>query len=87
MRFIDRKDAGNKLAEALVKYMGEKVIIFALHRGVVVLGAEIAKKLRAPLDLIIKKKIGHPVNSEYAICAINEEGYSICNPAEVNKVD
>jgi len=87
MIFKDRKDAGIKLAKALEKYMGEDVIIFALPRGGVPLGFEIAKKLAAPLDLIITKKIGHPMNAEYAICALAEEGSPVCNTAEVNNVD
>lgn len=87
MIFRDRKDAGIKLAKALEKYKGEDVIIFALPRGGVPLGVEIAKKLTAPLDLIITKKIGHPMNAEYAICAIAEDGSPVCNSAEVNNVD
>jgi len=87
MLFHDRKDAGIQLAEALKKYKGEDVVVFALPRGGVVLGVEIANKLHAPLDLVITKKIGHPTNPEYAICAVAEDGEPICNAFEVNKVD
>lgn len=87
MRFTDRKDAGIRLAKALEKYKGEDVIVYALPRGGVPLGVEIAKKLNAPLDLIITKKIGHPTNPEYAICALAEEGDPVCNPAEVDGID
>ena len=87
MFFKDRKEAGIKLAQALEKYQGEEAIVFALPRGGVVLGVEIAKKLGVPLDLIITKKIGHPMNEEYAICAIAEEGDPVCNEAEVKRVD
>jgi len=87
MLFKNRKDAGIKLAQALEKYKDEDVIVLALPRGGVVLGEEIANKLHAPLDILLTKKIGHPMNSEYAICAITEDGDPICNSAEVEKVD
>jgi len=87
MLFKNRKDAGIKLAQALEKYKDEDAIVLALPRGGVVLGEEIANKLHAPLDILLTKKIGHPMNSEYAICAITEDGDPICNSAEVKNVD
>ena len=57
MVFQNRKEAGIKLAEALSKFKDDDVIVFALPRGGVVLGVEIAEKLDAPLDLVITKKI------------------------------
>lgn len=87
MIFRDRTDAGIKLADILEKYKGEDVVVFALPRGGVVLGVEIANRLSAPLDLIITKKIGHPTNEEYAICAIAEDGEPVCNSTEVGNVD
>ena len=83
MRFRDRTDAGIRLANALAKYQGEDLIIYALPRGGVPLGVEIAKRLNAPLDLLITKKIGHPRNPEYAIGAITEDGDPVCNQEEV----
>ncbi|OQB48408.1 MAG: putative phosphoribosyl transferase [Firmicutes bacterium ADurb.Bin153] len=87
MRFKDRREAGSRLAGPLKAYKGEDVVIYALPRGGVVLGAEIAKALGAPLDLIIPRKIGHPQNPEYAICAVTETGPPICNQEEVEHVD
>ena len=87
MYFKDRKDAGIRLGEALVQYKNQDVIVYALPRGGVVLGKEISDQLQAPLDLVITKKIGHPMNPEYAICAVAEEGEPICNPNELSKVD
>lgn len=87
MLFNNRKQAGTKLADALDKFKDEQVVVFALPRGGVVLGVEIAKKLHAPLDLVITKKIGHPMNPEYAICAVAEEGEPLCNPSEVARID
>ena len=61
--------------------------MFALPRGGVPLGVEIAKKLAAPLDLLITKKIGHPFNPEYAIGAITEDVDPIFNPGEHGMLD
>lgn len=87
MIFKNRKDAGERIARSLEKYRGEDAVVFALPRGGVVLGAEIARWLSIPLDLIIAKKIGHPGNPEYAICAVAEEGEPVCNMKEVARVD
>ena len=53
---------------------GEKTIILAIPRGGVVVGKEIAKKLKCPLDVIISKKITPPSSPEYAIGAITHDG-------------
>lgn len=85
--FKNRSEAGKLLATLLSKYKGEAVVIFALPRGGVVCAVEIAKKLKAPLDLIITRKIGHPSLSEYAIAAIAEDGHVVKNEEEVRAVD
>ncbi len=87
MIFEDRNDAGARLAEILLKYKNEDVIVFALPRGGVVLGAEVAAKLEVPLDLVITKKIGHPGNPEYAICAVGETSPPVCNQRELERID
>jgi len=87
MRFKNRADAGKKLAEALEKFKEKDIVVLALPRGGVVLGYEIAKYLGAPLDLVITRKIGHPRNPEYAICAIAEDGHVLCNERERRAVD
>lgn len=87
MRFRDRRDAGRQLAQKLAaKYRGEDGIVYALPRGGVVLGAEIAQHLDMPLDLIIARKIGHPHNPEYAIGAVTADGEVVSNPLEVQYV-
>lgn len=70
MIFKDRQDAGMKLAEILLKYKDEHPIIIALPRGGVVLGYEVAKILKAPLDIIVPRKIGAPHSPEFGIGAI-----------------
>lgn len=87
MRFVDRTDAGKQLAEALDRFRGEEGVVYALPRGGVTLGVEVAQALEMPLDLIIPRKIGHPHNPEYAICAISEDGSRICNELAAARVD
>lgn len=79
MIFENRQEAGRQLAEALKEYAGKEVLVLALPRGGVVLGYEVAKALGAPLDLVITKKISHPLDPEYALCAVAEEGEPLCN--------
>lgn len=71
-QFIDRIDAGRQLAEALVGKIPRDPVVLALPRGGVPLGLEIARRLRAPLDLLLVRKIGAPGNSEYGIGAVIE---------------
>jgi predicted phosphoribosyltransferase len=85
--FKDRADAGRKLADALDEYKGGNVVVYALPRGGVVLGTEIAKSLNAPLDLIIVRKVGHPNAPEYGIAAVAEDGHTVMNRPEVESVD
>ncbi len=82
MMFQDRIEAGRKLAASLDKYRGTEAVVYALPRGGVVVGAEVAKYLKAPLDLIIARKIGHPLSPEYAIGAVTETGEPVWNKAE-----
>lgn len=87
MTFRDRQEAGRLLAKKLMKYKEKDAVIYALPRGGVVLGAEVAKQLAAPLDLIIARKIGHPAYKEYAVCAVTESGYLVCSREEIEWLD
>ena len=87
MVFADRIEAGRKLARALASYRGPDAVVYALPRGGVVVGAEVARVLECPLDLVSVRKIGHPFSPEYAIAAVTEEGNTVTNPVEVESVD
>jgi putative phosphoribosyl transferase len=87
MRFKDRADAGRKLAQALDAYANRDGVVYALPRGGVVLGVEVARALRMPLDLLIPRKLGHPLQPEYAIGAVVESGEMVVNQWEVSRVD
>jgi putative phosphoribosyl transferase len=67
----DRKEAGLLLSEKLEKYQDTDTIILAVPRGGVPIGYEITKNLNLPLEIILSKKIGHPLNKEYAIGAVS----------------
>jgi len=75
--FVDRIDAGNRLASVLKDFSGKKGIVLAIPRGGVVVGSVIAKSLNLPLDVIIPRKIGAPYNPELAIGAVAEDGTAI----------
>lgn len=78
MYFQDRRDAGKQLAKALRAYGGRNaVLVLALPRGGVVVAAEVARALKAPLDIVVPRKIGAPGNPEFAIGAITETGERI----------
>ena len=88
IHFKDRIDAGQKLAEKLKKYANEKdAVVYALARGGVVVGKEVAKKLNCPLDPLVIKKISHPYSEEYAIGAVSDEGIAVFNEQELANVD
>lgn len=85
--FLDRAEAGKQLAKKLALHSRKDVVVLALPRGGLVLSAQIAKSLKAPLDIIAVRKIGHPLHPEYAIGAIDEYGTQILNEAETAKLD
>ncbi len=71
--FADRKEAGRLLGERLLPFKHQSPLILAIPRGGVPIGYEVAKILKAPLDLIMVKKIGAPRNPEFAIGAVSED--------------
>lgn len=81
--FKDRKDAGKMLAKKVIEKhpnIGNGIIL-ALPRGGVVVAAEIAKILSLPFDIIVTRKIGAPLNPEYAVAAVSEHEI-VLNPRE-----
>ncbi|MCC5831594.1 MAG: phosphoribosyltransferase [Chlamydiales bacterium] len=87
MIYKDRGNAGRQLAEALKEYANDpEAIVIALPRGGVVVGAEVAKALHLPLDIVSPRKIGAPFNEEYAIGAVTETGESIISQELVREL-
>jgi putative phosphoribosyl transferase len=85
--FRDRREAGRQLAQAFACYRHQPVVVYALPRGSVVPAFEIARFLKAPMDLLVVRKIGHPASPEYAIGAVAEDGYLVTNPNETSSLD
>ena len=77
--FIDRRDAGQKLAEALIdlRDRSQPIVVLAIPRGGVIIGHEVARSIHAPLDVILTHKLCAPDNPELAIGAIAEDGLTI----------
>ena len=83
--FYDRIEAGQLLAQKLVKYKNTKSVLLAIPRGGVPVGFEISKELNLPITLCLTKKIGHPLNKEYAIGAASIDDYVINNQEDIDE--
>jgi putative phosphoribosyl transferase len=70
VRFEDRVQAGRELAGALDHLQGQDVVVLAIPRGGVEVGAEVARAHGWPLDTVIPRKIGAPGNPELGLGAI-----------------
>jgi len=72
MRFRDRVDAGQRLADQLKDLRSAEPVVLALPRGGVPIGVEVARVLQAPLEVFVARKIGAPQHPEFGIGAIAE---------------
>ncbi|HYU57319.1 MAG TPA: phosphoribosyltransferase family protein [Actinomycetota bacterium] len=70
MSFADRRAAGQRLGERLLGLREEETVVLAIPRGGVEVGAEVARALGAPLDVVIPRKVRAPQNPELAIGAV-----------------
>ena len=70
-------EAGLILAARLQKYKDKEGVLLAVPRGGVPVAYAVAKELRLPVQLILTKKIGHPLNKEYAIGAAGLSDYFV----------
>jgi putative phosphoribosyl transferase len=79
-RFRDRTEAGELLAEQLTNYADKPdVIVLALPRGGVPVGAQVARKLNVPFDIFVVRKLGLPGHPELAMGAIAIGGVRVIN--------
>ena len=84
-RFRDRREAGARLARRLTAYAGRPdVVVLALPRGGVPVASEVARELRAPLDVFLVRKLGVPFHRELAMGAIASGGVRVVNTAIVD---
>jgi predicted phosphoribosyltransferase len=85
--FPNRAEAGRQLAEKLESYIGrDNVIVLGLPRGGVPVAYEVAKRLRAPLDVFIVRKLGVPGFEELAAGAIASGGVRVLNEEVVRAI-
>jgi putative phosphoribosyl transferase len=75
--FRDRIEAGFLLAAKLKKYKNQAGVVLAVPRGGVPVAYAVAKELGFPIEIILTKKIGHPMNKEYAIGAASLTDYFV----------
>jgi len=79
-RFVDRNDAGRRLAAALEPYRGTDAVLLGLARGGVVLAAEAGRKLGLQYDVLVARKVGAPFQPEYGIGAVAPGGIRVSDP-------
>src|SRR6266403_941518 len=79
-RFADRAEAGRVLAEKLKPLAGSpNGVVLALPRGGVPVAYQIARRLGAPLDVFVVRKLGVPGHEEFAMGAIASGGVIVLN--------
>ena len=84
-QFFNRSEAGQFLAGSLTAYANrDDVVVLALPRGGVPVAAEVAKRLNAPLDVFVVRKLGLPGHPELAMGAIASGGVRVFNGEVVN---
>lgn len=73
--FLNRKQAGLQLADAMTDLRGRHPLVLAIPRGALPLGRVIAEQLDGDLDVVLAHKLGAPWNPELAIGAVDEVGH------------
>jgi predicted phosphoribosyltransferase len=80
LRFANRREAGAYLANHLTRFADrDDVVVLALPRGGVPVAYEVARLLRAPLDVFVVRKLGMPGHEEFAMGAIASGGVRVLN--------
>ena len=83
--FTNREEAGRALATQCQEYAElDDVIVLGLPRGGVPIAYEIAKQIACPLDIILVRKLGTPLNKELAMGAIASGGVIVFNQDVIN---
>src|SRR5205807_6820909 len=83
MVFASREDAGQRLGQWLRDRRVEADVVLGLPRGGVVVAAEVARVLGVALDVLIVRKIGHPLHREFAVGALAEGGVVVLDEAVI----
>lgn len=83
--FASREDAGRKLGQYLLDHEIRGDIVLGLPRGGVIVAAEVANMLQVPFDVLIVRKIGHPLHREFAVGALAEPDVVVLDEAAVGR--
>jgi len=75
MAFRNRVEAANKLAERLSAYQGKNPLVLAIPRGAVPMARILADALGGELDVVLVRKLGAPMNPEFAVGSVDESGW------------
>lgn len=86
MKFASREDAGCRLGKFLRERGIAADLVLGLPRGGVVVAAEVARELKLPLDVLVVRKIGHPLQREFAVGALAEPDIVILDEGTLLKV-
>ena len=81
IRFLNRADAGRRLASHLTHLVRQDPLVLAVPRGGVPVAAEVAAELGLPLDVLVVRKLGVPGRPELAMGAVGEEGVRVLDDA------
>jgi putative phosphoribosyl transferase len=85
--YANRQDAGDVLAAQLTRYAGrDDVVVLGLVRGGVPVAARVAAALRAPLDVLVVRKLGVPWAPEVAFGAVGSGGIAVHNPEVESRI-
>ena len=85
MRYENREDAGLQLSTLLLEKQIHADCVITIPRGGIPVALVIAKQLHIPLKLILIRKLGHPINPEFAIGAISSNSTLMHNHSFINE--
>lgn len=84
MSFRNRTDAARQLAERLGAYKGKKPLVLAIPRGAVPMARILADALGGELDVVLVRKLGAPLNPEFAVGSVDESGWAYVSDYAAN---
>lgn len=79
VQFVDRQEAGRLLADSLSHLIGTHALVLGIPRGGMAVAAELARRLKAELDIILSRKLRAPGQPELAMGAVSEDGQVFIN--------
>ena len=83
MTFASRLDAGEKLGAHLRELAIDADVVAGLPRGGVIVAAAAAHVLSLPLDILVVRKVGHPLQREFAVGALAEGGVVVLDEKSI----